>query len=284
MKSRSILNLSVVFISLLFILFPLIIHADTLILKSGTLLVGKVKNSNEKVIIFKNYYGAFTVNRGEIEKLYVTKTYKEDITLRKKMGMDFSVEDIKKNYEAGEKNLTDQEAAELKTEVKGKREKPLFSGGTLMVEGGWLSVSGDVRDTIPYGYGGFAAYEQGLDFITGGRYLLMPGLRVEGGYLYYSSGDASMKGPSASLGPVWLFPVYGGNIRFSIQPGASGLDLVNDELSASTFTFTFNSILGYEYTFSRTSIFINARYLYVYDKDVFFSSAGISAGFSYKIW
>lgn len=283
MNRRELLNKSAVFMLVILILFPIKVNGDTLILKSGTLLVGKVKSSSDKSIVFKNYYGAFTVNRDDIDQLYITKTYKEDISLRKKMGMDFSVEDIKKNYEAGEKKLTVQEVEKIKAEVKEHPETPLRSGGSIFVEGGWFTSIGEVRDTIPYGYGGFAAYEQGLDFITGERYLLMPGLRIEGGYLYYSSGDASIKGPSVSLGPVWLFPVPGGNIRITLQPGASSFDVENGDLSASTFTFTFNSILGYEYTFSNTSIFINARYIYVYDKDVFFSSAGVTAGFSYKI-
>lgn len=284
MKSGALFMLfsAAVFAALL--LVPFRGESDTLILKNGTLLVGKVKSSSDKSIVFKNYYGAFTVNREDIEKLYVTKTYKEDISLRKKMGMDFSVDDIKRNYEAGEKKLTEQEVAKLKTSLQKPAESPLRCGGSFFIEGGWLYSIGDVNEVIPYGYGGFAAYEQGLDFITGERYLLMPGLRIEGGYLYYSSGDAFIKGPTASLGPVWHFPVPGGNIRFSLQPGASALNVENGDLSASTFTFTFNSILGYEYTFSSTSIFINARYLYVYDKDVFFSSAGITAGFSYKLW
>lgn len=260
------------------------VYSDTLILKNGTLLVGKVKSSGEKSIVFKNYYGAFTVNRLEIDRLYITKTYKEDISLRKKMGMDFSVEDIKKNYEAGEKKLTEQEVAKLQTELKKDTTDRMRRGGSVYIEGGWFSVTGEVRDAIPSGYGGFAAYEQGLDFFTGGGYLLMPGLRFECGYLYYSSGDAAMKGPTASLGPVWLLPVPGGNIRITLQPGASSFDVENGDLSVSTFTFTFNSILGYEYKFSDASIFINARYIYVYDKDVFFSSAGVTAGFSHKIW
>lgn len=272
------------FFILALLISPFRAEADTLILKSGTLLVGKMKSSNDKSIVFKNYYGAFNVKREEIEKLYITKTYNEDIALRKKMGMDFSVEDIKKNYEAGEKKLTEQEEKKLKTEDKPEPAIPLRSGGSIIVEGGWLSTMGDVKDVIPYGYGGFLAYEQGLDFITGKRYYTMPGLRFEGGYLYYKSGDASIKGFTGSIGPVWLFPVPGGNIRFSIQPGVSGLDIENGALTASTLTFTVHSIIGYEYIFTDASVFINARYLYLYDRDVFFSSAGVTAGFSYRIW
>lgn len=284
MKHYALLNVLTAVALIALTLYPVRAYGDTLILKNGTLLVGKVKSSSDKNIVFKNYYGAFTVNRDEIEKLYVTKTYNEDISIRKKMGRDFSVEDIKKNYEAGEKKLTEKEIAKLEAEVKKPDETNLNSGGSFSVEGGWLYSTGEIHDTIPYGYGGFIAYEQGLDFITGERYLLMPGLRIEGGYLYYSKGDASMKGPAGSMGLFWLFPVPGGNIRFSMQPGASSLDVENGDLSASTFTFTFYSILGYEYTFSNASIFINARYIYVYDKDVFFSSAGVTAGCSYKIW
>ncbi len=257
------------------------IYGDTLILKSGTLLVGKVKSSTGQSIVFKNYYGVFNINRRNIKKLYITKTYKEDILLRETMGLDFSIEDIKKNYEAGVKMLTARELEKIKTLEEEKAS--LHCGGNIFIEGGWLATIGDVRKTLPYGYGGFLAYEQDLDFITGGKYLLMPGLRLEGGYLSYNKDETSMKGFTGALGPVWLFPAPGGAIRFSIQPGASKFNAENGDLRGSTFTFTLHNILGYEYNFSGTSIFINLRYLYVYDRDVFFSSAGITAGFSYKI-
>jgi len=256
-------------------------YGDTLILKSGTLLVGKVKSSNDKSLVFKNYYGAFNVNRSDIDKLYITKTYREDIALRKRMGMDFSEEDIKRNYEAGEKKLTVQEEAKLKVADSDRKDKDESrGGGRILLEGAWLSTQGDVSDILPQGYGSFLAYEHGFDF----RSHLVPGLRVEGGYLSYSEGEASLKGFSGSFGPVWLFPVPGGNLRFAMQPGASSLDVENGDLTASTFTFTFHSLFGYEYTFSNASLFINAHYLYLYDKDVFFSSAGISAGVSFQIW
>ncbi len=275
------LFLAVIFFQVM--VLPSIIHSDTLILKNGSLLVGKVKKSSERSLVFKNYYGAFNVRREEIDKLYITGTYREDIALRKRMGMDFSEEDIKRNYEAGEKKLTPVEEKKLKSGTDEQKEAP-WTGGSLFLEGGWFSSYGDVRNTLPYGYGGFIAYEQGVDFITGERYMLMPGLRVEAGYLYFAKGEALMKGFTGSLGPVWIIPAPGGNFRCSMQPGASSLDIENGELAASSFTFTFYSIFGYEYTFTNASIFINARYLYVYDRDVFYSGAGVTAGVSVKIW
>ena len=283
MRRRGTNKLLSAAILLQLMIIPQVMYGDTLILKNGSLLVGKVKSSSASSLVFKNYYGAFNVKRADVARLYITGTYREDVALRKKMGMDFSEEDIKRNYEAGEKKLTPVEENKLNSEGAEQKETA-WTGGSILVEGGWFSSYGDVRDTLPYGYGGFIVYEQGLDFITGERYMVMPGIRIEGGYLYFTKGEASMKGFTGSIGPVWKFPAPGGNVRFSMQPGASNMDIQNGELSASSFTFTFYSILGYEYIFTDASIFINARYLYIYDRDVFYNGAGITAGISYKIW
>lgn len=275
------------------LLVPTILKSDTLIMNNGTLLVGKVKSESSSTIVFKNTYGAFTVKRSDITALYVTKSYEEDIGLRKKLGMDFDMEEIKKNYAAGQKDLTEKEkiliAKEKIPEVKNETKRTdLQFSVKLFIDAAGLASMGELRDPIPYGYGGFAGIETGELYVEqNSRNYFIPWFRAEGGYLNFDKDESSLKGFTAGAGPLWMFPVSDdcrSNIRFSAEPGVSSFSINQGDRSASTVTFTFHSILGYEYSFDYVSIFLNLRYMYVYDKDVLFNSAGISAGISGKLW
>jgi hypothetical protein len=268
------------------LLIPSALKSDTIILNDGTFLVGKVKSDSSKTIVFKNSYGAFTIKREDISALYVTKSYKEDIAVRKKLGLDFDEDEIKKNYSAGQKELTVEEKILIKKdEVKDSKQGV---SGWIFLEGAGMASSGELKDVIPYGYGGFAGVEIGETYIgNSGRNYFIPWFRAEAGFLTYSKGDASLSGFTGGGGPLWLFPLSGSgrdNIRLSLEPGISSIQIENGDADASTLTFTFHSILGYEYSFDYVSLFINLRYMYVYDKDVFYNSMGVSAGVSARLW
>jgi len=290
-KNKSLPVMVMLFIYLL--LSPSTLQSDTLIMNNGTLLVGKVKRESASAIVFKNTYGAFTVKRSEITALYVTKSYEEDIGVRKKLGMDFDMEEIKKNYAAGQKDLTEKEKILISKEKipEAKKESEitgLKSGGKFFIDAAGLASMGEFRDPIPYGYGGFAGIETGGKYIDkSGRNFFIPWFRAEGGYLSFNRDEYSLRGFTAGAGPLWMFPVSDdcrSNIRFSAEPGVSSFAVKHGDMSSSTVTFTFHSIIGYEYSFDYVSIFLNLRYMYVYDKDVLFNSAGISAGISGKLW
>ncbi len=261
---------------------PSLLLADTIILKNGTLLVGKVKRENSKIILFKNYYGEFKIPAKQIKQLFKTANYEEDIEIRKKMGKDFDENEIRKNYEAGLKDIKNQKEDEKKPE------KPLWGGGKIFLTGIFNYIFGDLNGSIPYGYGGFLAYDQGPDLLTGGRRLpWIPGMRIEGGYLYFNKGDESLSSITISAGPLWQFFLNDGKwgiIGFSVQPGISLLTIKNINETADSNTFTLHSTLGYEYPFGRISLIVQARYMYIFDKDVLFNSAGVSAGVAFKIW
>lgn len=287
-------SLPVIIILMIYLLMvPSAIKSDTLIMNNGTLLVGKVKRESSLTIVFKNTYGAFTVRRSDITALYITGSYEEDISIRKKLGMDFDVEEIKKNYAAGQKDLTEKEktliAKEKTSELSNvSKNTGLDLTGKFFIESAGIASLGRLRDSIPYGYGGFTGLEAGEKYIDNpGRNSFIPMLRAEAGYLRFEKSDALLSGYTAGVGPLWVFPVSDdsrGNIRFSAEPGISSFSIKKGEVSDSTITFTFHSILGYEYSFDYVSIFLNLRYLYVYDKDVLFNSAGVSAGVSGKLW
>jgi hypothetical protein len=267
--------------------------SDTLILKNGTLLVGKVKNESASDIVFKNTYGAFNVKRSEISNLYITKSYEEDITVRKKLGMDFDLEEIRKNYAAGQKELTEKEKTLIVKNKTTGREEKIKSGdmkfsGKIFIEGSGFASIGELKDSIPYGFAGFGGIEAGEYYINNGnRNYLIPWFRAEAGYIRYSGDDASLAGFTGGAGPLWIIPVSDdsrNNMRFALEPGVSSFSVKYKDEKASTFTFTLHSILGYEYSFDYVSVFINLRFMYVYDKDVLFNSAGLSAGVSGKLW
>ncbi len=264
-------------------------EADTLILNDGTLLVGKVKEEDRSSITFRNYYGIFRVPREQIENLYKTKSYAEDIALRRKLGLDFNEADIRKNYKAGLKKITDKERAQQLKETKKDKEVKTgrWAQGRISAEGAFMMTMGELSDSLPTGMGAFISFDQGPDFLTGGmRNSFIPGIRIEWGYLSFTNGDNSLKGYTASAGPMWLFPQWNHNGRFhlALQPGISMLDGETAEETASITSFTMHSILGYQYPMGNFSFFANARHSYIYDKDVVFHNIGISAGISLKLW
>lgn len=268
------------------LLYPHKLYSDTVILKNGTLLVGKVKSESAGHIVFKNSYGAFTVIRKDITKLYITGSYKEDIAIRKKLGMDFSEEDIKNNYTAGQAGLTEKERTLVEPDSAAGPD--LEADLKFFAEGGGLASAGELRRAIPYGFSFFAGLEvNAFNTESAERNYYIPWLRAGAGYIAFSRDDSSLEGFTSGAGPLWIFPLPGKrqhNIRFSAEPGISGFRIRDGGESATTFTFTFHSVLGYEYSFSSVSVFINFRYMYVYDRDVVFNSAGLSAGVSRSLF
>jgi len=269
-----------------FIMTPSVAVSDTIILKDGTFLVGKVKGESSDNIVFKNSYGAFTIKRQEITSLYITKSYREDIAIRRKLGLDFNEAEIRSNYSAGQVELTEKEKV-LVAEEKGAGIDSSWRGRIFLDAAGLLSM-GELKDPIPYGYMIMCGLETGYDYSgKKSRNFMIPWLRAEAGYMNFSKGEASLAGFTGGAGPLWILPVsadFRHNLRMALEPGFSLLGIEKGDESASTFTFTFHGLMGYEYSFDSVSLFINLRYVYVYDRDLLFHSAGVSAGISARLW
>lgn len=269
-----------------FIMTPKALKSDTIILKDGTFLVGKVKMESSDTIVFKNSYGAFTIKRVEITSLYITKSYREDIAIRRKLGLDFNEAEIRSNYSAGQEELTEKEKA-LVIEEKGAGIDSSWRGRIFLDAAGLVSM-GELNDSIPYGYMIMCGLETGYDYMgKKSRNFMIPWIRAEAGYMCFSKGEASLAGFTGGAGPLWIFPVsadFRHSLRFALEPGFSSLIIESGDESASTLTFTFHGVMGYEYSFDSFSLFLNLRYVYVYDRDVLFHNAGISAGISAWLW
>ncbi len=284
---KSAAGRSIILLSLIsFILIPSVVRSDTVILKDGTFLVGKVKVEESESIVFKNSYGAFTIKRAEITSLYITKSYREDIAIRRKLGRDFNEAEIRNNYAAGQMELTEKERT-LVVEQKSEGTDSAWRGRIFSEAAGLVSM-GELNDPIPYGFMIMFGLETGCDYRCRKNInFMIPWFRAEAGYLRFSKGEASLAGFTGGAGPLWIFPVsadYHHNIRVALEPGFSVLGIENGDERASTFTFTFHGMAGYEYSFDSVALFVNIRYVYVYDRDVLFHSTGISAGISSKLW
>jgi len=251
---------------------------DTLILKNETVLVGKVKKKQENSIIFKNSYGAFVVKRDLISKLYETNSYREDIAIRKKLGLNFNAGDIRKNYREGTKKLTKSEEKRLVVS-RGKETVKAEKFNSIRIEPIFTYTLGELNSSIPYGYGALLSYSRSFETVS------ILSLFFKGGYIYHSSDPYELAVSTAAAGPGFTLPLTrsGKNLLTgAVTAGASYMNISNETEEATTWSFTTITHIGYEYSFQSFGTFINIFHLYVYDKDVFFHSLGVSAGLNIK--
>ncbi|MCP4130238.1 MAG: hypothetical protein GY754_04585 [bacterium] len=284
-------------IILLITVSPGHIFADTVSLKNGTLLVGKVTNLNEQEFIFRNYFGVFKVQRGEIKDMYITNDYKEDIAIFKKLGIEYNEEDIKKNYQAGLETSEDPylETLDVLRSWKEAQKKDLnrfyyyagWNSFRFSLSGTYMVVNGELGSVFQKGFSTIAAVDKGLDFIAGNsRHFWMPGFRFEAAFHYYQGDSAGFQGFSCSGGPVWIMPPFKkgwGNAVVSLLPGASFLSIEDNDYVSQSSTFSFNALAGYEYYIKGFTVFVHGRYMYIYDKDVSLNGLGAAIGVSYTL-
>lgn len=295
--------------------------ADTIKLYEGTVLVGKIIDENRTAITFANAYGTFNIKRIRIDDIHKTGSYEEDIALHKKYNFPINVYKIQKNYIAGEnrkegrtrelirlkkKKKEREEAREkaakrAKTREKSKRDamrKKQMTGdhwtsGRLSFSGAYHYNLGSSGGAMPFGYAGYFALDQGLDFAPGNRHPMIPGLRFEGGYLYFKRSSYSLMGYVFGGGVMWAFPSMKnswGCFILALIPGASYLEArVRSSIPGGSggshgFNFTAQGIFGYQKSFGVFSMFIQARYMYIMGTHSYFHSVAGECGFGFNAW
>lgn len=284
---KSYVYLLTVFILFIQQEFP--VYSDTVKLSEGSVLVGKIISEDKDKIVISNAYGTFEVKRKKISSLYKTKVYTEDLKVLKKLKVKVNKEGIKKHIEAGQKK---KDETNKKDPDKQKQKKPgdIWNNGSISLSGSYSYVLGEVKSKIPLGFSGYFAFEQGLDFITGDRYKLMPGLRLEGGYLFFDKNDFNVSGYNSALGLVWIMPSIRNKYGYFVLaalPGMSFLDIKNNKTDKTTKsnTFTGSALTGYRLPITDYfHLFLHARYIYIYDKDVKFHTIGAEFGFGFNLW
>ncbi|MCP4137073.1 MAG: hypothetical protein GY754_39255 [bacterium] len=278
------------------ILFNQNAAADTITLKDGTYLIGKVTKTTKDELIFKNFFGVFTIKKSHIKKLYITKNYKEDIRIGKELGQTIDEKEIKKQVLAGlegqkkeeEKNEREKEKA---TKEEPEKESGAWTGGRISLMGGYLrTATTSDGSTAANGFSALISYDQGPDGLFGlKRHFYMPGFHLEGGYINFPGDQESIYGFTCSAGPLWLIPFINdawGNIAVSLLPGASFLKTTDEFDGTSTWATSFSlyTTLGYEYSFGDFAMFIQGRYLYMNSESGATHDLGVFAGASYSLW
>lgn len=276
-------------------------RADTFFLNDGQVLVGKVIRETAMAYIVANSYGTFTVGKAKVDRIYITQSYREDVTIHKKLGLRTSEDDIRKNYEEGSRVKRLEEALEKERMKREKAKKAgpaasLWYYGRLGLEGAYYStiVSSSLYSRVPHGLAAHLAYDQGLDRIIGKRHMAMPGLRIEAGVIdferkFFFKSSRRLSGYFALAGPMWAFPSpenSWGCVVVAALPGAGYYYIINDDSEARSTDFHFScaGIVGYEYSFKIVALFIHFRYIYILDQDIAFNGIGGSAGVTFRLW
>ncbi|MDY6935474.1 MAG: hypothetical protein SVZ03_14770 [Spirochaetota bacterium] len=287
-KIKGVKFLLYVFPLLSVVLLCNLLFADTVKLSDGSILVGKIIKDDSSKIIFKNSYGSFKIKKRQVKKIYVTRNYNEDIQIHKKLGKDFNEATIKKNYLAGLAKREEVKKANLSKGSELKEKDSTWTSMRISISGTHIVTTGRLKKILPKGSGALIAFDQGMDFIIGSkRHFLMPGFRLEVGYLRYEKDPAKVDCITSSGGLLWLFPFIKngwGNIVLSSLPGVTFLNIEKNSYKESSSTFTLHSLVGYEYSIGAVTIFLHGRYMFVYDKDVNLNGIGGDCGIGMRIW
>jgi hypothetical protein len=268
----------------------------------------KTNSYQEDITLHKKY--KFTLNEDEIKRNYTAGQDRKDGKKVKiiKPKKDMPEEDTD-TAEPIQIDKTENKSAE-KVEDKSKKKaenkavepnKETATGddhwksGRFSFSGVFMYNLGSGSSALPYGYGGYVAFDQGLDFAAGDRHPMIPGLRFEGGFLYFKRSSYTMTGFLAAGGLMWAFPSMKnswGCITLALMPGAS---FMNTKLSSSYFggggssgynaiNFAGQAILGYQKSWGVFSLFVQARGLYIMAKGADYFSVGGELGFGFNAW
>lgn len=295
--------------------------ADTIMLYQGSAMVGKIISEDKTAIVFTNYFGTYRIKRIKIDDIYKTDSYEDDIALHRRLNLEYNEDMIKKNYTAGQDRKdgkkplrlrepgTQEEAAPdsdqaapLPTPEKETKKEPRadttegdhWKSGRLSFSGAFHYNLGSSSAALPYGYAGYFALDQGLDFTSGKLKPGIPGLRFEAGYVYFKKGSYSMTGYIAGGGLMWALPTMKnswGCFIIALLPGATYLEVkISDSFfsfgsnAAKGFNFAGQALFGYQKSWGVFSIFVQARYMYILASRSYFHSIGGEAGFGFNAW
>lgn len=310
---------------IIYLIIPLLIifvantnsFADTISLVDGSVLIGKIVAEKDTYYLLGNSFGTFQVKKKYVKDIYVTRSYREDIAIHKKLGIKVNEEKIKKNYLAGVKQQKamgykedvtvgggeGEEDQDKKKKKKKKKRKKWWYYGRLGLAGTYFSTflseslptSMTANEVLPDGISAQISYEQGMDDLIKKRHFMMPGFKFEfTAWMYFSKSlfsDASreISGNLMNAGVKWTFPdleSWWGCIVLEILPGITFLNIKNRDSNEEAMSYTFSMImaLGYEYQWDIVGLQVHLRYNYILDRKVAFHGFGGTVGVIFRLW
>ena len=317
---KNIIRICIPLIIFLHLIMTVNSSADVIRLYQGTVLVGKIISEDNASIVFANYFGTYRIKRIKIDDIYKTNSFSEDIEIHKKLNIPYNDKEIIIQYAAGQdkkegRKLPKYEEKKIQEEIKPIVEPPKpvvpeekkepgpekkgvsdehWTSGRLSFSGSFLYNLGNGNNVLPYGYGGYFALDQGLDFASGDRHPGIPGLRFEGGYIYFKKSSYTLTGYVAGAGLMWALPSMKnswGCFIIALVPGASYIEAKISRSyfgigvgKTSGFNFTGQAIFGYQKSWGVFSLFLQARYMYIMGSSYYFHTIGGEAGFGFNAW
>ena len=260
------------------------VFADTIELRDGTFLVGKVIEWDSYHIIFKNSHGAFAIRKDQLTRLYITDSKDEDIRLKDKLGHSIDDESIGRHYRAGSMSIPfggiDRER--LQYDIHKKR-----LGIDITAGGSYYFPRGDLAEKLDSGSGINLSLSRSLGWFLPDEYSFhAPLIQLEGEYLLFTGEETEIRDYSFFAGPRWNMGFPGGrwgSTWISLLGGMSVLLIEDEDYSAVSKTLSFKCGAGYEYKSGDFSAGLGVSWLYIYDRDIPLRGAGISifGGYSF---
>jgi hypothetical protein len=256
------------------------LHADVIITRDGMILNGKIlEDRKPDNVIFANNHGKFTIKYNQIKEIHKTESFQGDIKYLQNIGKTVNEDDIKRNYESGEKRLEEQ-----------RQESSISNAETpsyILMSGIFFNkTSGELKPVLPYYAGIFFSAEIPLSDISFLKALNVYGLEGLVNYLYSSGENRIIKGISALSGPVWKFPIGIADITFKVSTllGAGWFSVENNETgeksSAAKWGLSFQA--GPVFKISTIVLSPELKIDYVHDGAAPLAGAGLSFGAGYS--
>jgi hypothetical protein len=170
--------------------------------------------------------------------------------------------------------------------ILGDKEKP-WNYGRLSISPYYIFGIGEFSAVLPYTTGFVLMFDHGIHHAFKPIYKkkspFLPGIRFELAFNIYA--DEPVYSLSLSGGPVWLFPIAGGQGGEIILSSTFGMNFMRGQIG----TFYFNNdamyltaSLGYGISFSRIFLTIESKFTYIFDEKFPWMGVGGSLGVGYK--
>jgi len=272
--SRQLITI-VLLVSILMPHCPL--FADVIITRDDMILNGKILEDKKPVYVkFANYHGNFTIKYKQIKEIHRTDSFKEDIKVLQQLGKTVNEDEIKNNYQSGERKLKEQ-----------NKNFPVYSEGAesfvLMLEIFSSKNLGKINSVLPSSRGlslsGEIPFGQNSVF----KKFYIYGIDCEADYLYSENDARFIKGFSGSAGPLWRVPVDNHfNFNISAAAGAGWYSVKNDAEKAEGVKWNLVLRAGPALDFNSIIISPQIRIDYIYDGYAPLLGVGLSLGAGYK--
>lgn len=269
-----------ILLTLTLIIFPFTtLFADIIITIDDMVLNGKILEENKKTIKFGNYHGIFIIDRDKIKEIYRTGSYEDDVKILSGKGRVVNEDEVKTNYDSGQKKIDDLEIAE-------EAQKP-SAGFKLALSPYIIYNFGELGTILPCSYGVSLTADINVSNFEYLKKIYLSDISVEAGYIYSENRERNVTGYRASAGPQWKFPVLTGSFQLdwfiSAAFGAGWYKVQGLYQEMTAVKWNSGISTGLVFTVSSITISPRLRFDYIYDSraPLYGMGAALSVGYRF---